>query len=177
MTTSVAPLFDAEEAGRFWAKVDKSGDCWEWTASHNGRGYGQFFVSRNGKKASIRAHRWAYESVVGPIPDGLTLDHLCRHPWCVRPDHLEPVTMRENLLRGNGWSGRHARATHCPRGHEYTLENTVYDHGTRRRCRTCKNARRRVGFVESPVSAYCLQGQHWLCRPDVTPCDCECHDR
>jgi HNH endonuclease len=90
---------------RFWAKINKGGPipehrsdlgpCWLWTAATN-YGYGVFRIDRR----SIYAHRYAYELLVGPIPDGLQLDHLCRVPPCVNPTHLEPVTHRENILRG-----------------------------------------------------------------------------
>jgi hypothetical protein len=87
--------------GRFWARVDKSGDCWVWTGGRRGR-YGAFWVEGQ----QMGAHRFAYELLVGPIPDGLTLDHLCCNPPCVNPGHLEPVTFRENGLRV--WRRRHA---------------------------------------------------------------------
>lgn len=83
---------------RFWSKVDASGDCWEWTAGVNNRGYGYFHVAVG--QSPVGAHRFAYEQLVGPIPDGLVIDHLCRNPPCVNPDHLEPVRFRENLMRG-----------------------------------------------------------------------------
>lgn len=80
---------------RFWAKVDTSGSCWLWTGAVSG-GYGSLGI--DGKQ--YRAHRVAYEWLVGPIPTGLFLDHLCRTPLCVNPVHLEPVTNRENVMRG-----------------------------------------------------------------------------
>jgi hypothetical protein len=80
---------------RFWSKVDKSGDCWLWTGTITNR-YGRFFLAHG---RMTPAHRWAYESLVGPIPEGLTIDHLCRNPPCVNPDHLEPVTVQENVRR------------------------------------------------------------------------------
>jgi hypothetical protein len=123
---------------RFWAKVRKTETCWLWTATLNNQGYGEF--------GSLGlAHRFAYELLVGPIPEGLTLDHLCRQPACVRPDHLEPVTHRENVRRGEGWSGRNARKTHCPQGHAYDEANTRWYHN-QRNCRACdreKHQRRR----------------------------------
>lgn len=126
---------------RFWAKVrlDPSG-CWIWTASQQSKGYGQF-GSRSGgcrRGKSTQAHRIAYELRVGPIPEGMTLDHLCRNTLCVNPDHLEPVTRGENVLRGVGFSATNARKTHCPRGHDLTGENVYVTPTGRRNCRTCR---------------------------------------
>lgn len=139
MTDPLAPLF-AQVAPRFWSKVDRGGDgeCWPWLGSGDGR-YGQLYVS--GK--SIKAHRFAYELLVGPIPDGLTLDHLCRNTACVNPAHLEPVSHRENVLRGDGLTARRARQTHCKRGHEFTTENTYVTAIGQRKCRTCTRERMR----------------------------------
>ena len=89
---------------RFWAKVDAAGDCWEWSASRNPLGYGVFFRSRNGGKAvMVPAHRFAWESLVGPIPNGHQIDHRCFNPSCVNPSHLEPVTPLVNTLRRRAW--------------------------------------------------------------------------
>lgn len=117
---------------RFWPKVDASGDCWLWTASRFPDGYGSFSV--NGRARG--AHRVAYELLVGPIPSGLTLDHLCRNPSCVNPTHLEPVTDRENVRRGHGPTAVNARKTHCIHGHLLDEQNTyIYPAG--RCCRRC----------------------------------------
>lgn len=89
------------------------------------------------------AHRFAYELLVGPIPTGLTLDHLCRRPACVNPSHLEPVSLRDNILRGEGPVALGARVTHCPQGHPYDLFNTYIDPSGTRRCRTCHREQRR----------------------------------
>jgi len=102
-----------------------------------GAGYGTIYA--NG--ASRLAHRVAYELVVGPIPDGLHIDHLCRRPICVNPAHLEAVTQRENTRRGNGATARNGRKTHCPAGHEYTDGNTYLARTGRRTCRSCTLAR------------------------------------
>lgn len=118
-----------EEA--FWLKVDRRGpdDCWPWLASLNPEGYGNLRV--NGKL--VRAHRFAYELLVGPIPEGLTLDHTChnsdpncaggspcRHRRCVNPRHLEPATKRQNTLNSPvAIPANNARKDRCPKGHSY----------------------------------------------------------
>lgn len=144
---------NAEE--RFWARVRKGADsdCWPWLASTSYDGYGRIrLTGRRGRM--VLAHRFAYEQLVGSIPDGLDLDHRCHseavargscaggsscpHRACVNPAHLEPVTRLENTRRGRG-----AR-THCKRGHEYTPENTYIWQGTRY-CRACnRDAQRRL---------------------------------
>ena len=85
---------------RFWAKVTPDGSCWRWTAHRSASGYGMFGQDRR----VFYAHRWSYEHFVGPIPEGLHIDHLCNNAWCVKPDHLEPVTQAENNQRA--WSRR-----------------------------------------------------------------------
>lgn len=117
---------------RFWSKVEKTAGCWRWKASLDGKGYGKFHY--DGKHR--RAHRVAYELLVGEIPEGLALDHLCSNPVCVNPDHLEPVTHAENARRG-----RNAQRdkTHCAHGHEYSPENTQTAPDGRRSCRTCRS--------------------------------------
>lgn len=118
---------------RFWPKVQKTPECWIWTAAKNTDGYGRFL----GDGRVVQAHRFAYEMLRGPIPDGLHLDHLCRVVACVNPDHLEPVTVRANLLRGNTSTARRAAQTHCIHGHEFTPENTYIKPNGCRRCREC----------------------------------------
>lgn len=116
--------------------IDESSGCWLWVAGVDGRGYGRFSVG----STAHWAHRWAFEYLVGPVGDGLVLDHLCRVHSCVNPAHLEPVTCRVNSLRG---SGAHMAITgRCGNGHEMTPENT-YQEAMRRRCRTCRRERRR----------------------------------
>lgn len=128
---------------RFWAKVDKDGPvpehrpnlgpCWLWTAATLW-GYGIFTIA---KHQPAKAHRVAYELEIGPVPDGLTLDHLCRVRRCVRPSHLEPTTMRENTLRGVGITASNARKTHCKRGHPFNAANTYVNPRGQRSCRPC----------------------------------------
>lgn len=126
---------------RFWQYVDKADDCWRWTGGEK-NGYGTFFL--NGR--SVQAHRYAYELSFGPIPAGFTLDHACHtavaavcgdgarcpHRSCVRPDHMEPLSLEDNIARG----GNGAK-THCKRGHEFTPENTYVMKRGGRSCRAC----------------------------------------
>jgi len=121
---------------RFWPKVDLhgTGGCWLWTAGKDRAGYGVF---RDESSRQVGAHRWAYLHLVGPVPGGLELDHLCRNPPCCNPAHLEPVTPRENKMRGIGASAVNAAKTHCIHGHEFTPANTYVTPEGHRSCRTC----------------------------------------
>ena len=130
------------EPERFWAKVDKSGDCWEWTGHVRKDGSGQF---RRGDHV-VNAHRVSYELTHGPIPDALEIDHLCRNRSCVNPSpkHLEAVPKPVNILRGIGEGAKHARKTHCTHGHPLSGDNIYPNSLPERRCITCArdNARR-----------------------------------
>jgi hypothetical protein len=115
--------------------IDPVTGCWVYTGYISPNGYGQ--VVRRPRK--YQAHRYTYEQVVGPIPEGLDLDHLCRNRACCNPDHLEPVTRRENCLRGlcgHITGAKNKAKTHCPQGHEYNEANTRYCKGERS-CRVC----------------------------------------
>lgn len=114
--------------------------CVRWIASVDKHGYGQFRF----RGTTYRTHRAAYILLVGEIPEGMDLDHLCSDPRCVNPDHLEPVTHAENVRRGN--AGRNwAAKTHCPRGHEYTPDNVIrHCQSGARVCRTCDLERKRI---------------------------------
>lgn len=128
------PTMPIIERVRKYTRPAENG-CWEWIGSTNG-GYGKITIN----KRTYKAHRVTYELFVGPIPAGLDIDHLCRNHGCVNPAHLEPVTRRENLLRGVGTTARNAAKTHCPRGHAYTPENTHRRADGSRRCRICGRA-------------------------------------
>ena len=129
--------------------VDEFG-CWEWVGStsesRGRRHYGILWVGGKNKKA----HRVVYEELVGPIPEGLTLDHLCKNTICVNPSHLGPVTIAENILRGVGPPAQNSRKTHCIHGHEFNEENTyVTPQNGFRQCLTCQRIGRRRRYLES----------------------------
>ena len=152
MAKKRGPYKKADPAERFWKFVEKqpSGACWHWTGSISPSGYGRFGLRRG---TMVQAHRFAYEALVGPIPEGLDLDHLCRVRNCVNPEHLEPVSRAENLRRGVGVGGKrpggmheiNAAKTHCKHGHEFTPENTAINSASGcRQCRTCHRLRTRA---------------------------------
>lgn len=127
----------------FWGKIElgappahkpELGPCWVWTRAKNSRGYGAFAV--NGKSRSV--HRIVHETFIGPIPEGLTIDHLCRVKPCANPGHIEAVTQAENNRRKPA-----SLVTECPQGHPYDEENTRLNRG-RRNCRECDRIRQRV---------------------------------
>ncbi len=147
------PGMRVDPEARMWSNINTNGSiplertglgpCWEWTGTKRPDGYGVFSDRRDAKNRGtastyIRAHRLVYTKLVGPIPEGLQIDHLCRNRGCVNPDHLEAVTLRENLLRGEGVTGKRARQTHCKRGHPFDEENTSVSPNGTRHCRTCR---------------------------------------
>lgn len=133
----VAPITEADMR-RFWAKVaiDPSG-CIIWTASSFSTGYGQF---KHGGR-TVTAHRFAFTALVGPIPDGLVVDHLCRNRLCVTPNCLEPVTDQVNILRGTAPPAANAVRTHCIHGHPFDEDNTRVSPAGKRACRGCERDR------------------------------------
>lgn len=149
-----APKFgDPRLPQRFWSKVAVAETgCWEWIASRHGNGYGHFKVGRVG----TLTHRLAYTSLIGPIPDDLELDHLCRNRACCNPEHLEPVTHAENMRRGIGPEASRERQrakTRCPQGHPYSGQNLYTFPDGRRGCRTCGRAARRTRYQREKATA------------------------
>lgn len=144
------PKLTTEE--RFWAKVDRRGpdECWPWLGAKNkNEGYGVFCLKTTKPKRNLHAHRFAYQTIVGPVPEGLVLDHYRLNPGprnapcsraCVNPAHSEPATNKENILRGNGITASCARRTACPSGHKYSGRNI----DGQRICRPCDAERHRV---------------------------------
>lgn len=120
----------------FWARVEPDGDCWIWSGRLIETGYGRY--------GGRLAHRTAYEWLVGPVPEGLQLDHLCRRRACCNPDHLEPVTLAENVRRG-----RLTKQRYCKHGHEWTPANTKwrFRRTWTRHCRACHRAQERARYA------------------------------
>lgn len=133
---------------RFTKRVQKlDNGCWMWKGTVHRHGYGRFYI---GQGAVVRAHRWAYETWVGPIPEGMQIDHLCHDPHecpggfscphrrCVNPEHMGLVTMEENLRRRSS-----NFRTHCPKGHEYSGDNLYVTKAGSKQCVECNRVRAR----------------------------------
>ncbi len=135
---------------RFYAKVDFTPECWVWNGARQAGGYGRFMVSSN-PRVLVLAHRFAYEQIVGPIADDMTLDHLCRNTSCVNPEHLEVVTREENALRGS----RNAAKDACDYGHDFTPANTYIQPSrpTVRHCRECRRVRSAARYATTRKAA------------------------
>ena len=126
--------------------------CWMWLGKLTGRGYGA--IPRDGLNHA--AHRVYYERAIGQIPAGMVLDHLCRNIRCVNPAHLEPVTMKENTLRGIGPTAINAVKTFCPKGHPYNEENLRFRRG-RRYCNACDYQHKRTYKIKVREAALSAQ--------------------
>lgn len=153
MSLDPAPELARSCAERFWSKVDRSGECWTWSATVNSEGYGHFWVPAPVKSQQmVHAHRVAFIIATGePVPGGLPLDHSCHtrdaqctggrsclHRRCVRPEHLEPVEWVENTMRGLSGAAENARKTHCIRGHLFDMVRLEPNGRERRDCSACR---------------------------------------
>lgn len=130
--------------------VDQATGCWLWTRGLSPHGYGEG-CERGG---ASRAHRMAYRGFVGPIPEGLELDHVCRVRRCVNPEHLEPVTHQENMRRGETIAAANALKTHCRQGHPYDAANTHVLPDGSRTCRTCHRERMKRARSDKPQARF-----------------------
>jgi hypothetical protein len=147
-----------DDRRRLMMQVEVTADgCWLWKGALNRDGYGKTSVRREGRTHALGAHLLSFEVFVGPVPDGLQLDHLCHthasgcaggrtclHRRCINPKHLEPVTGRENVLRSSAFPALNAGKIACPKGHPYDAENTRIYRG-RRHCRACDRLRGAYG--------------------------------
>jgi hypothetical protein len=124
--------YEIHALSRLWAQTDILGECLV-PIGYKHQGYSTIGVKTDSGWTVKRAHRFVYENTVGLIPDGLVLDHLCRNRACINPGHLEPVTIRENILRGNGLASANHKKERCPQGHNYSRRNPRGD----RVCLTC----------------------------------------
>jgi hypothetical protein len=160
MTTTRPPL------DRFWEKVDKDeqhNGCWRWTAAHTLSGYGVFSLGTHAR--AVRAHRYIYEATVGPIPEGLTIDHLCRVADCVNTDHMEIVTASENSIRA------HRNKPACRHGHLYSEVGFTIGFKGERCCNKCRaiNATKRsirekqerLAKTPKPWRTHCSKGHEY----------------
>lgn len=149
-------FLDPRLPDRFWSKVQPCPmtGCWLFVGANDSDGYGSFKFDR-----VERAHRGAYRRLVGEIPAGLQLDHLCRVRCCVNPAHLEAVTSRENTLRGDTLPATNARASQCPAGHPYDVVNTIRKRNGGRNCRECTKRWRRERRVALMAAGFCVGGR------------------
>jgi hypothetical protein len=140
-------MLNDKQLESFWIRVDKksSSECWEWTGALTNKGYGKLSFSYK----SRAAHRLSYELFYGEIADGLFVCHKCDNPKCINPHHLFLGTHKDNMVDMCS-KGRQnmQKKTHCPQGHEYTLDNIFQATDNRRRCLICKRAQDRVNQLK-----------------------------
>lgn len=146
-STDVVAFIKGDDEARFFSHVNKNGPipehnpelgkCWLWTGSLTDDGYGEFYC----KGKTVKAYRWLYEREIGEVSEGMVLDHLCRNPACVNPLHLEPVTNRENILRGENPAAQNAKKRYCKRGHLLEGDNVYPDKKGHRNCKICARLR------------------------------------
>ena len=134
------PRFNDIEQAVCQVKFAEDG-CWVWGGNYSDNGYGKLTVNYK----TVSAHRFFYAEVVGPIPEGMHLDHVCDHKYCVNPDHLEPVTHAENMRR------RYAKMTHCINGHPFSGDNLHIRIDGRRVCKECNRQRGRKYLEKTAV--------------------------
>lgn len=152
---------------RLWEKVIKTDTCWLWTGGVQGDGYGTFRERSGADKGVVLAHRFVYEFLVGPIPQGEELHHICENKRCVRPldGHVSPVTRQEHRALDKSYlvgSDFNRKKTHCPRGHAYDEENThitIRQDGRHRGCRACGREKKREQY----------RARVAMCNKKVTP--------
>ena len=136
-------------AERFWEKVARTDGCWHWTCGLTHDGYAKFWLDGS----TIGAHRWAYEERFGAIQENMQIDHLCRNRACVNPDHMEVVTVQENLRR------RDAIRTHCPQGHPLSGDNLRTRREGWRSCRECVNGAKREKRAAQRAAGFSSRGR------------------
>ncbi len=135
-------MLSDKDRARLFTKIgaeDENG-CWPWLLAPQGKAEGPKYGRFWSQNRQVVAHRVVYELLIGPVPDGLTLDHLCRNTMCVNPNHLEPVTSKENSLRGTNPFAENARKTHCQAGHPLSGDNLKINSQGNRMCRACAKA-------------------------------------
>jgi hypothetical protein len=154
---------------RFWSKVQINGlnECWLWLGPRNGKDarhdYGRYSIS---SRQHEYAHRFAYEILVGEIPDGLVIDRLCRNHACVNPAHLEVVTSKQNTLRGDTLAAKELLRTHCLRGHPLSGQNLILT-SRGRTCRKCKRELMRLWYVEHRIGELAKHHASYLARSRI----------
>lgn len=158
---------------RFNSFIVSRNGCWQWRSPNKTTGYGEFHWHYQ----RYLAHRFSYQHHIGPIPDGMQIDHLCRNRGCVNPKHLRVVTLAQNVLAGSGITAQNKRKTSCKNGHAYTDANT-YKHNGKRSCRVCKDAlsrtyAKRLRSSDFPCNI-CGKNYQWSGYPQPVTCSRSC---